>query len=67
MSKMAKFIYSFEDYDGTAKELCYSMDLPYKDDPKELFHRIVATELGPIRRYLDNTGECIREAYPGMH
>lgn len=57
MSRQVDFIHKYKGFDGSAKELRYSLDVPYREDPKELFHRIVATELGPIRRYLDNTGE----------
>lgn len=62
MSRMVDFVYKFTNFDGTAKELCYPVDIPYSDDPKELCHRIVASEMHPIMQYLDNNGELMKGA-----
>ena len=58
MSRSVDFTYKYEEIDGTAKELRYSVEIPYRDDVKELSHRILATEMPPLRRYLElDSGE----------
>lgn len=51
------FKYKFQDINGTTRELCYPLDIPYTEDPKELVHRIVASEMHPVMRYLDHFGK----------
>lgn len=55
--RKVEFLYKFTNIDGKTKELCYPLDIPYTEDAKELCHRIVASEMHPVMKYLDNFGE----------
>ncbi|GAB0087465.1 protein C12orf4 [Sergentomyia squamirostris] len=47
------FVYTYKNYDGSEKTLKYPIEIPYRDNCAELAHRIVATELDPVMKYLD--------------
>lgn len=57
------FVYKFKDLDEREKELCYPLEIPFKDDPEELYHQIVAKEMHPLRKYLDNSGEYFQGGF----
>lgn len=56
MSTKIDFVYNFKDIDGSAKELRYPLEIPYTNDVTELKHQIVASEMRPIMKFLENSG-----------
>lgn len=57
------FVYNYKNYDGQSATITYPIQIPFKDDYKELSHRIIKERMDEMMEILDENESGWRNTY----